>query len=165
MHRADAAEDFYGDNSESKDQRTDSEPSGTSENKEEIDKQTRDILKDQFGMSDEELDRLNIGADPRRNQATENPGRRRLSEDMRHDPFFAGMDPTSDATSWTDYLKRSKQKSEERFEKLKNESLDTSNLTSKKYHIDYKKEGRLMEKIVMSIVVFVAALAYAEYKS
>ena len=168
MHRPDAAEDFHADKSDNNDPRTDPSESASNskgnKDKEEMDKQTRDILKAQFGMTDEELDRLDIGADPRKNESRANPGRRKLSEDMQQDPFFAGMDPTRDATSWTEYLNRSKMQSEEKLEQLKKERLDSSKI-SEKYHINQKKEERLSQIVFLLLVVVASSLVFVEYKS
>lgn len=141
MHRPDAAEDFHVNKSDINEPRKDPDQSESdpkeNKNKEAMDKQTRDILKNQFGMSDEELDRLDIGADPRKNVSRKNLGRRKLHDDMQQDPFFAGIDPTRDATSWTEYLNRSMKESEEKMEQLKKDSLDSSKI-SEKYHINDK---------------------------
>ena len=168
MHRPDAAEDFHADKSDEfrtdPDQTQSESNSKEKKDKEEMDKQTRDILKAQFGMTDEELDRLEIGADPRRNESRANQGRRKLTEDMQQDPFFAGMDPTRDAKSWSEFLNRSKKQSEEKLEQLKKESPDSSKI-SEKYHINQKKEEKLSLILFLLLLVVASSLAFVEYKS
>ena len=167
MHRPDAAEDFHIDKSDINEPKNEPDQSKSdskeTKEKEAMDKQTRDILKAQFGMSDEELDRLEIGADPRKNVSRKNPGRRKLNDDMEQDPFFAGMDPTRDATSWTEYLNRSIKQSEEKMEHLQRESLDSSKI-SEKYHINDKKEEKLSRKLFLVFVIVASSLAFVEYK-
>ena len=168
MHRPDAAEDFHADKSDEirtdPDQTKSESNSKENKDKDEMDKQTRDILKAQFGMTDEELDRLEIGADPRKNESRANFGRRKLTEDMQQDPFFAGMDPTRDAKSWSEFLVRSRKQSEERLEQLKKESLDSSKI-SEKYHINQKKEEQLSKILFLLLVVVASSLTFVEYKS
>ena len=168
MHRPDAAEDFHVNKSDINEPRKDPDQSESdpkeNKNKEAMDKQTRDILKNQFGMSDEELDRLDIGADPRKNVSRKNLGRRKLHDDMQQDPFFAGIDPTRDATSWTENLSRSMKESEEKMEQLKKDSLDSSKI-SEKYHINDKREEKLSRKLFLLFVIVASSLAFVEYKS
>ena len=168
MHRPDAAEDFHVNKSDINEPRKDPDQSESdpkeNKNKEAMDKQTRDILKNQFGMSDEELDRLDIGADPRKNVSRKNLGRRKLHDDMQQDPFFAGIDPTRDATSWTEYLNRSMKESEEKMEQLKKDSLDSPKF-SEKYHINDKREEKLSRKLFLLFVIVASSLAFVEYKS
>ena len=80
---------------------------------EEFERSTRDILKKHFGVSDEELDRLDIGAEMNHKKPKSE------NEERPRDEFFEGLKTSEDATSWRDFLLKAKNRSTERWNKLR----------------------------------------------
>lgn len=183
MHRPDACEDFH-----SADTNQEKEPvsgegstnntgkSDTTSNRrndsfkekkypdEDFDKATRNILKEKFGMSDEDLDRLDFGGTPLDNKkkSSKHPRGPEPNMDFKRDPFYAGMKDTSkDATSWKDFVKKAHQNSTERWEQLKNNRVDSVQ-TSKRYNID--KESNVGAKLVVFLVISAIYMGYSEFK-
>ena len=123
-----------------------------------FDQDTRNILKNHFGMSDEELDRLDIGKGFKKDSQGANTGG---DMDFKHDPLFTGMKDTSkDATNWRDFLKKASKNTNEKWEQLKNDRVDSPQ-NSKRYSIEEDKHG---EKFVLLLLLIAASLMYNEFK-
>ena len=121
---------------------------------EEFDKNTREILKKHFGLSDGELDRLEIGATKRKSE----PGYG-LNE---HDPLYQGLNTAGDATDWRDYMKKSYEKNKTTWEKLKNNRIESA-VNSSRYNIKKQKEDNYGIKIVFVILISALVLGYREF--
>ena len=123
-----------------------------------FDQDTRNILKNHFGMSDAELDRLDIGKGFKKDSQGANTGG---DMDFKHDPLFTGMKDTSkDATNWRDFLKKASKNTNEKWEQLKNDRVDSPQ-NSKRYSIEEDKHG---EKFVLLLLLIAASLMYNEFK-
>ena len=121
---------------------------------EEFDKNTREILKKHFGLSDQELDRLDIGATKRKSE----PGHR-LNE---HDPLYQGLNTAGDATDWRDYMKKSYEKNKDTWEKIRNNRMESA-VNSSRYNIKQEKEDHYGTKIVCMILISAMVLGYREF--
>merc|ERR1712025_70126 len=111
------------------------------------------ILKEKFGMSDEDLDRLDFGGTPfdKKKKGTKKTRGSEPGMDFQRDQFFAGMKNTSeDATSWKDFVKKAHKSSTDRWEQLKNNRVDSVQ-TSKRYNIE--KESNFGAKLVLFLVL------------
>jgi len=168
MHRPDACEDFQpGDISEEMKSTSGKSEESSNENMgkdsgtrndpykdrkysdEDFDRDTRNILKEKFGMSDEDLDRLDFGGTPfdKKKKGTKKTRGSEPGMDFQRDQFFAGMKNTSeDATSWKDFVKKAHKSSTDRWEQLKNNRVDSVQ-TSKRYNIE--KESNFGAKLVL----------------
>ena len=81
--------------------------------------------------------------------------------DFKHDPLFTGMKDTSkDATNWRDFLKKASKNTNEKWEQLKNDRVDSPQ-NSKRYSIEEDKHG---EKFVLLLLLIAASLMYNEFK-
>ena len=121
---------------------------------EEFEKNTREILRQHFGLSDQELDRLEIGATKRKSE----PGSG-LSE---HDPLYQGLNTAGDATDWQDYLKKSYEKNKDTWHQIRNNRLESA-INSSRYHIRQQKEDHYGTKIVLVILISAILLGYREF--
>jgi len=121
---------------------------------EEFDKNTREILKKHFGLSDRELDRLEIGATKRKSE----PGYG-LNE---HDPLYQGLNTAGDAIDWRDYMKKSYEKNKTSWQKMKNSRMESA-VNSSRYNIKKQKEDHYGTKIVFMILISALVLGYREF--
>merc|ERR1711874_955603 len=120
------------------------EQSNVDGSEEEFDKNTREILKKHFGLSDRELDRLEIGSTKRKSEP--GPG---LNE---HDPLYQGLNSARDATDWRDYVKKSFEKNKTTWDKMRNNRME-SVVNSSRYNIKKQKEDHYGTKIVFMILI------------
>ena len=121
---------------------------------EEFEKNTREILKKQFGLSDSELDRLEIGANKRKSE----PGFG-LNE---HDPLYQGLNTAGDATDWRDYMKKTYEKNKNTWERIRNNRVESA-VNSSRYNIKAQKEDHYGTKIVLMILTSAIILGYREF--
>jgi len=123
---------------------------------EEFERSTRDILKKHFGVSDEELDRLDIGAEMNHKKPKSE------KEEIPRDEFFEGLKTSDDATSWRDFLLKAKNRSTERWNKLRNDRIESPQ-TSKKYNIGPPQaEDNFGAKLVVVLLLAAAIMGYSE---
>jgi len=170
LHRPDAVEDFdvsgIKNNSKPDENKGNQEPfnqhqESQRKNKardEEFERSTRDILKNHFGVSDEELDRLDIGAEVK-HKKTESE-----KVEKHADDFYAGLKISEDATSWRDFLLKAKKRSTERLNKLRNDRIESPQ-TSKKYNISPQAEDNFGAKLVAVLLLVAAVMGYSEKNS
>jgi len=170
LHRPDAVEDFdvsgIKNNSKPDENKGNQEPFNSHQesqrkNKardEEFERSTRDILKNHFGVSDEELDRLDIGAEVK-HKNTESE-----KVEKHADDFYAGLKTSQDATSWRDFLLKAKKRSTERLNKLRNDRIESPQ-TSKKYNISPQAEDNFGAKLVAVLLLVAAVMGYSEKNS
>ena len=174
LHRPDAVDDFVKfTQEEDKSERTDSDETKSSDkskrktesSEDEFERNTRNVLKNHFGMSDEELDRLDIGTEKRKSRSNPRDERRRYQKTpdtdfSRDDQFMAGLNTSRDATSWRDFLNRAEKNYSERIKQMKNNRVESVQ-TSKKYNIEKQNHG---EKFVLLILLAFIILGYSEYR-
>ena len=174
LHRPDAVDDFVKfTQEEEKSERTDSDETKSSDtskrrtesSEDEFERNTRNVLKNHFGMSDEELDRLDIGTEKRESRSNPRDERRRYQKTpdtdfSRDDQFMAGLNTSRDATSWRDFLNRAEKNYSERIKQMKNNRVESVQ-TSKKYNIEKQNHG---EKFVLLILLAFMILGYSEYR-
>ena len=187
LHRPDAADDFYPSNSkleedEKRDEKKKEEPQSQNNQssrpkrpnfskddiEKEFEKNTRDVLKNHFGMTDEELDRLDIGADKSKQKSKKRHPRNESQKEEQKQPdddwsrdveFMGGLNTSKDATNWKDFLTRAEKNYSARWEKIKNNRVESVQ-SSKKYNIEPDKHG---EKFVLILLIAFMMLGYNEY--
>ena len=121
---------------------------------EEFEKNTREILKKHFGLSDRELDRLEIGA----SQRSSEPGHG-LNE---QDPLYQGLNTAGDATDWRDYVKKSYEKNKTTWQNIRTSRMESA-VNSSRYNIKKQKEDHYGTKIVFMILISAIVLGYREF--
>ena len=124
----------------------------------EFEKSTRDILKKHFGLSDMELDRLDIGSKKENKQQREY--RQTLND---NDPLYQGMKTAADATDWRDYVKKTYRRNKETWDKLKTNRIENP-VNSDRYNIGVQKEDHYGTKIVVIILISAMILGYREFR-
>ena len=124
----------------------------------EFEKSTRDILKKHFGLSDLELDRLDIGSKKENQQQREY--RQTLND---NDPLYQGMKTAADATDWRDYVTKTYRRNKETWDKLKTNRIDNP-VNSDRYNIGVQKEDHYGTKIVLIILISAIILGYREFR-
>ena len=124
----------------------------------EFERSTRDILKNHFGLSDQELDRLDIGTTGKEDRQH---GFRQ--EGLNHnDPIYEGLNSARDATDWRDYVKKTYKKNKETWSRLKHNRVESS-VNSNRYNIGVQKEDNYGVKIVLVILTSAVILGYREF--
>ena len=84
-----------------------------------MEQDTRNILKNHFGMTDEELDRLDIGAKKCENKTEPSENNQKKEEYHPHDPLYSGLKTERTATHWRDFMEKSVKYSNERLNQYK----------------------------------------------
>ena len=121
---------------------------------EEFDRSTREILKKHFGLSDQELDRLEIGAVKREPRPSKG-----LNE---HDPLYQGLNTAGNAIDWRDYMKKTYEKNKNTWDKIRNNRMESA-VNSSRYNIKTEKEDHYGTKIVLLILTSAIVLGYREF--
>ena len=151
----DKAEKTNGDpNTENLNKTKNKKQSNVDDTDEEFDRSTREILRKHFGLSEQELDRLDIGATKR-----EPPPGYGLNE---HDPLYQGLNTAGDATDWRDYMKKTYEKNKNTWEKIRNNRVESA-VNSSRYNIKPQKEDHYGTKIVLIILTSAIILGYREF--
>ena len=131
--------------------------SDTEDSEKEFEKNTRDILKNHFGLSEEELDRLDIGGSGKKTR-----GRDDRSHGLhRNDPLYHGLKSGADAIDWRDYVKKTYEKNKDTWAKLKTNRIENA-VNSDRYNIRVQKEDHYGTKIVIVILLSAIVLGYRE---
>jgi len=135
------------------------------ERKEDLERQTREILMNQFGMSEENYKKMFEPEQLRTNRQQHHRQRRPTDTRYQHDdPLYHGLDSSRDAPDWKNLMRRTIKANKEKYENMRDARMDSVNNRSRKHGVDAKDEPMMGAVIVCGIMISACALAVSEYR-